>query len=94
MIKQCMKAALVAAAMMGATMAKADDARPVEMAAVDRTLTFAIPSHAIASYIATLNEASDFTVFVHQDCPADLQRLALRRLWRMLPQDAADNATN
>jgi hypothetical protein len=94
MIKQCMKAALVAAAMMGVTAAKAEDAKPMEMAAVDRTLTFAIPSHAIASYIATLNERSDFTVFVHQDCPADLQRMALRRLWKMLPQDSADSAFN
>jgi hypothetical protein len=94
MLKNCMQAALVAGIVMGASVANANEGRSVEAVMVDRTITFAIPSHAIASYVATLNEKSDFAVFVHEDCPADLQRMALRKLWKMLPQETANSAYN
>jgi hypothetical protein len=87
MIKHC-KLALVAA---GMTLVCATVQAET---AADRTLTFAIPSHALHSYVATLDERSDFSVFVDKDCPTDLQRLALRKLWRMMPQDVAESAFN
>jgi hypothetical protein len=89
MLKYCVKAALAAGVMMCAASAGAEEAQ-----AVDRTMTFAIPSHALASYVATLDAASDYSVFVDAQCPPELQRMALRRLWKMLPQETAESAYN
>jgi hypothetical protein len=58
---------------------------------IDRTMTFTIPAHAIQSYVSTLTEKSDFSVFVDKECPAELQQLALRRLWKILPTEKTDS---
>ena len=58
---------------------------------IDRTMTFAIPVHAIQSFVSTLTEKSDFTVFVDKECPVELQQLALRKLWKFLPTEKTDS---
>jgi hypothetical protein len=58
---------------------------------IDRTMTFAIPVHAIQSFVSTLTEKSDFTVFVDKECPVELQQLALRKLWKLLPVEKTDS---
>jgi hypothetical protein len=81
--------ASVAVAATLTTGAMADDAR-----SADPAMTFAIPSHALHSYVATLGASSDFSVFVDKDCPPELQRMALRKLWTMMPQETAESAYN
>jgi hypothetical protein len=94
MFKSCVTAAVAAGVMFFAVSAQAEQAKPVEFASVDRSITFAIPSHALASYVATLDPSSDFSVFATKDCPTDLQQMALRKLWKVLPQQTAESAYN
>jgi hypothetical protein len=89
MSKYFVSAALAAGLIICATSARANDA-----ASIDRSITAAIPSHALASYVATLDETSDFSVFATKDCPTDLQQMALRKLWKVLPQQTAESAYN
>jgi Protein of unknown function (DUF3306) len=77
--------------MASTTIAHADEGKVVTDQSVDRTMTFAIPVHAIQSVVSTLTEKSDFTVFVDKECPVELQQLALRKLWKYLPTEKTDS---
>lgn len=89
-MKTSLRFAAVAAAILASGAAQANDSDKATQA--DRSITFAIPSHAVASYVATLSDKSDFSVFVDRDCPLELQQMALRKLWKMLPAEQANNA--
>jgi hypothetical protein len=73
-----------------AVSAQADESKAGMDQKVDRTMTFAVPVHAIQSFVSTLTEKSDFTVFVDKECPVELQQLALRKLWKFLPSEKTD----
>ena len=36
---------------------------------------------------------SDYSIFMHKDCPPELQKKALQRLWQLLPKAAVQEAT-
>jgi Protein of unknown function (DUF3306) len=95
MFKHSKTAALVAMIMFGATgVVQAEDNKMDQVKAaeqVDRTMTFAIPRHAMQAFVETLGKDTDFSVFVDKECPVELHQMALRKLWKQLPEAKNDS---
>ncbi|MGL4242038.1 MAG: hypothetical protein ACRCTI_13090 [Beijerinckiaceae bacterium] len=87
MSKSLIFAAVAASALIGPTgLSAASDKVPPQ---ADRTITYSIPQHVLKDFVGSLGPDFDFTVFVDPDCPVDLHRMGLRRLWTVMAAEAA-----
>ena len=91
-MKKLLKIGSCVAVLVASTaIARAEEGKVVTGETFDRTMTFAVSVHAIQSFVSTLTEKSDYTVFVDKECPVELQQLALRKLWKFLPSEKTDS---
>jgi hypothetical protein len=75
------------AASLCASEASAEDQPPVGIRPQAIRFTVAPPPHPSESInIRLLGPQSDFSIFVDRDCPDEVQRRALRHLWKLLPK--------
>lgn len=72
--------------------AQAEPRKAPQVSMIDRVAAFPAIPQAMENFVGGLSASSDFSVFLDKACPEDLHRMALRKLWKTLPDGAVEQS--